>query len=217
MSAPGLKGGFVGQWLVPDDGSGAADQGSGAEPGGRWERLFSDLEAATEAAAGAELAGEVADRTRREFARVRLVDRLRATIGHPVTIAVVAFGPVVGAVRDVGPDWVLLAERGVREVVVRLAAVTGVSGLGLTTAEPGSEGAVAAKLDLRYLMRRLTRDRAVLAVGLADGTTVYGTCDRVGADFLDLAEHPPAEARRASAVRRVRAVPLGAVVVIRSG
>jgi hypothetical protein len=49
-----------------------------------------------------------------------------------------------------------------------------------------------------------------------DGTTVDGTFDRVGADFVELAEHARGEPRRAAAVSRVRTVPLAAVAVVRT-
>jgi hypothetical protein len=50
---------------------------------------------------------------------------------------------------------------------------------------------------------------------LTDRTAVTGTIDRVGRDFLDLAEHAVDDARRAESVRSVRTVPFGAVVAVR--
>ncbi len=199
-------------------GTGPWDGSTGAAAGpGRWERLFADLTSELDAADSATLEAEVSDRTRREFTRLRLVDRLRAAIGHRVGVALPAEGQLDGVLREVGPDWMLLAENGMREVLVPLAAVCGVTGLGLATAMPGSEGVVAARLDLRYALRRLARDRAPLALRLADRSLLHGTCDRVGSDFLEVAEHDPGEPRRPGAVRRVRAVPLTAVVAVRAG
>jgi hypothetical protein len=91
-----------------------------------------------------------------------------------------------------------------------------VTGAGSRTSAPGTEGEVARRLDLRWALRGLARDRAGVAVVLRDGSTVNGTLDRVGADHLDVAEHPPGEARRASAVRQVRLVPLDALALLRS-
>ena len=182
----------------------------------RWQALFDDLEAQVEAAQAAELHAEVTDRTRREVALLRLSDRLRATQGHPVAVMVWGAGAVHGRLLDAGPDWLLLEEAGLREALVPLGAVLAVTGLGARSAVPGSEGEVGRRLDLRWALRGLARDRAGVSVVLRDGTALAGTLDRVGADHVDVAEHPPGEARRAGAVRQVRVVPLSAVSLLRS-
>ena len=182
----------------------------------RWQALFDDLEAQLAAADAAELQAEVADRTRREAGLVALVDRLRAAVGHPVGVAVTAAGTVHGRLLDAGPDWLLVEEDGRREVLIPLPSVLGVTGLGSRTDPPGAEGEVGRRLDLRWALRGLARNRAGVSVVLQDASVVTGTLDRVGADHLDVAEHPPGEARRPGAVRQVRLVPLGAIALVRS-
>ena len=183
----------------------------------RWQGLFDDLEAQFEAAEAAELAGEVAERTRRETALLRLWDRLQPAVGSALTVQVPGAGPLRGRLLDCGVDWLLMEEGGGRELLVPLAGVLGVHGLGMRAASPDAEDAVAKKLDLRWALRGLARSRTGVALGLVDGSLVTGTLDRVGADHLDLAEHGLGEARRAAAVRQVRLVPLPAVAVVRSG
>jgi hypothetical protein len=182
----------------------------------RWQALFDDLEAQVEAAEVAELQAEVADRTRRELALLRVVDRLRAAEGHPLSVSVEGAGVVHGRLVDAGPDWALLEETGGRELLVPLAAVLGVTGLSARSGVPGEEGEVGRNLDLRWALRGLARNRAGVTVVLRDGASVSGTLDRVGADHVDVAEHGPGEARRASAVRQVRLIPLPAVGLLRS-
>jgi hypothetical protein len=182
----------------------------------RWEALFDDLEAQADQLAAAELQAEVADRTRYEHGLIRLIDRLQETAGHPIAVTVAGAGAVHGRLVDAGTDWLLLEEVGSREVLVPLAAVLGVAGAGARSAVPGSEGEVGRRLDLRWALRGLARDRAGVAAALRDGSTVSGTLDRVGADHVDIAEHPPGEPRRAGAVRQVRLVPLGALARLRS-
>ena len=193
-------------------------QDEGARKGDRmrWQALFDDLEAQLAAADAADLRGEVADRTRREAGLLRVVDRLRPVEGQPVTVALGAAGTVHGRLLEAGPDWLLLAEHGAREVLVPLAAVLGVTGLGARADVPGSKGEVGRRLDLRWALRGLARSRAGVALVLRDGSAAGGTLDRVGADHVDLAEHAPGEPRRPGGVRQVRLVPLAAISLLRS-
>ncbi len=180
----------------------------------RWQALFDDLQAQAEAADAAALASEVRDRTRREAALVRTVDRLRAAVGVSVTLHVEGAGPVPGVLLDAGPDWVLLEDVASRDLLVPSAALLGVGDLPLR-AERGA-GAVEDRLDVRWVLRRLARDRAPLCATLRDGSRLHGTLDRVGADHVDLAEHPPGEPRRPSSVRGVRLVPIPALALLRA-
>lgn len=182
----------------------------------RWESLFGDLEAQLEAAQAAELAGEVAERSRLAVGELRVVDRVVGSVGHPVAVSVRGLGVVRGVLRDAGVDWLLVEESGQREGLVPLAGVLGVTGLGVASQVPGSEGEVGRRLDLRRALRGLARSRTGVALHLVDGSAVHGTLDRVGVDHVELAEHLPGEARRAGTVRDVRLVPLTALALVRS-
>jgi hypothetical protein len=181
----------------------------------RWERLFEDLAAQAAAAEAAELAGDIDDRTRFEVGSVRLADRLRAAVGRPVRIGCVGGASATGAVREVGVDWMLVGERPDDDALVGLRTVASIAGLGAVSAPASRASPVAQRLDLRYMLRGLARDRAGVRMALTDCSDVAGTIDRVGADFIDVAEHPVGEARRARDVRGVRAVVIGAVAVVR--
>jgi hypothetical protein len=181
----------------------------------RWDELFDDMEAQLGEAERADLHAEVTDRTRREVALLHLVDRLRPAVGRVVSFRLLGAGQVEGQLTTVGPDWILLAEIGGREALVASAGVMSVGGLGAQTAPPQSENAIATRLSLAFALRAITRDRSGVVLTLIDGSTVAGTPDRIGADFLEMAEHPQGEPRRWNQVRGVRTCPLSAISVIR--
>ena len=180
----------------------------------RWSRLFADLESQLDALVSAEMDGEVAERTRIELSGVRLVDRLRAVEDHPIEVHCGAAGSFRGRVRGAGADWLLVVEPSAAEALVPIRAMTGIVGLGRAVA-PQEQTVTAWHLGLRAALRGIARDRAPVRLSLVDGRTRTGTIDRVGADFLDLAEHSAGEPRRAAAVSAEIAVPLEAVAVVR--
>lgn len=182
----------------------------------RWQQLFADLEAQFEAERDATDRGEVSSRTRHEVGALQFRDRLAGALGSPVVLSCRGAGAVPGTVADVGSDWLLLVDDQGRECLVALSAVVSVTGLGRRTAPAEDEGAVRARLDLRRALRGLARDRAAVQVVLDEGTRLHGTIDRVGADFVELAEHAADAHRRADAVRGVRTVVVDAVAVVRT-
>lgn len=181
----------------------------------RWQQLFDDLEAQYEAAAAAELAAEISDRSRRETALIRLVDRLRPAIGQTLGTRLAGAGVIEGRLSAVGPDWLLLDEMAGREVLVALPAVLSIVGLAAQSAAPEPGPTVSARLTLSYALRGIARDRSPVTACYVDGSTSAGTLDRVGANFVEIAEHPPGEARRREVVRAVRTVPFSALATVR--
>ena len=181
----------------------------------RWQQLFADLSAQFEEAVSAEQRADVAARARTEAASVALADRLRGSLGGEVGLECRGAGWVRGRLVDAGVDWALLDDERGGELLVALAAVRVVSGLGRLTAAP-EEGPVRTRLDLRRALRGLARDRSAVRLVLDDGAALSGTIDRVGADFVELARHEPDELRRASAVWEVQAVAVGAIAVVRA-
>lgn len=181
----------------------------------RWDGLFADLEAQADAFAQAERAAEVEDRTRREVSQLAVFDRLRVAVGTQLQVRVVGPHAAAGTVMRVGPDWVLLAEGGGREVLVALGALSGIRGLARFTAVPDAAGVVASRLDLRHVLRGIARDRSTVRLHLTDGATLDATIDRVGRDFADVATHAAGEVRRRSEVRDVELVPLVALALVR--
>jgi len=178
----------------------------------RWDELFDDLDAQWEAVERDELLAEVADRSRREAARIRLVDRLRGNVGASVAMRL-AGEDVHGLVTRVGSDWVLLDAGPGTEILVPLTAIVTVQGLSTRSAEPASEGVVTARLGLGHVLRALARDRAEVVVVGIDGSRRTGRIDRVGADHLELAAH---EAGEPSRVREVQYVAFGGLACVRA-
>ena len=179
----------------------------------RWDRLFADLEGQLEAAARAELVAEVADRTRFEVSQTTLLGRLRAALDGEVELSVAGVGPVVGTVSRVGTDFVVIDTTG-SPALINAGAVVTARNLGTASRSVADE--VAARIAIGMVLRGLARDRTAVTVWLQDGTTLAGTVDRVGADYLDLAEHPLDEPRRNGAIHGIRTVALESLAMLRA-
>lgn len=177
----------------------------------RWLDLFADLEAQLLAEQRRELHAEVADRTRRERAEVTVLDRVARSVGKPVTV-VTGAGPVRGTLEDLGKDWVLLQEQGRHAALVPLPAVTAIVGLAVRSDDDRGMG---RRFGLGVALRAIARDRAAVAIHDIAGGLATGTIDRVGADHLDLAEHPADAMRRTTALTGHRVVPFAAIGIIR--
>jgi hypothetical protein len=182
----------------------------------RWQQLFADLQAQFEAEETAAEQAESASRARAEVGTLGIADRLGGALGLPLTLACGGAGAVAGVLVEVGPDWLLVEDDGARQCLVALAAIRSVAGLGRRTAAPEPTGAVRRRLDLRRALRGLARDRSAVQILMDDGGLLGGTLDRVGADYVELAEHPGDLPRRAEAVQGVRAVVISRIAVVRT-
>ena len=182
----------------------------------RWDRLFDDLQAQMDADGQRELDLEVSDRTRRERAQVGLHERLMAHRGLGVELRLAAGVVVSGNVADAGSDWLLVDDPGDRGSLVPFGAIVSINGLGVRAAT-GSGVATAKRFGLGYALRGLSRDRSVVSLTDTGGSVTTGTIDAVGADALDLSEHPADVARRAMNIVARRVIPFTAIVVVRHG
>lgn len=177
----------------------------------RWDRLFDDLEAQAAARSRLELDAEVAERTRIERSRVTLGERVLGALGSEVLVRLRGGTTVRGVVDDCGDGWLLLGEPGGRQVLIAVAAVLGVSGMGRPR-----DDARARRFGIGSAVRGISRDRRAVLVIDVDGGTAHGTIDAVGADAFDLTEHPLDTPRRAEHVRGERVVPFAALAMITS-
>jgi hypothetical protein len=150
----------------------------------RWEALFADLAAQRAALEHAELAAEVAERTRGEVGGIAVHDRLRAAIGADVRLALCGGTWLAGKLTQVGRDWLLLSEPG--EVLAASGQLLSVRGLDRAAAAPGTTGIVESRIGIRQPLRAVARDRSVVRIHLVDGSVRDGVIHRVGADDVEL-------------------------------
>lgn len=179
--------------------------------GVRWQDLFADLEAQLLAEQRRELQAEVADRTRRERAEVTVLDRAARSVGQLITV-VTGAGSVRGTLDDLGKDWLLVQEQGRHAALVPMTAVAAVVGLDTRSDDDWGMG---RRFGLGVALRAVARDRAPVAIHDVAGGLATGTIDKVGADHLDLAEHPADAVRRATALTGHRVVPFAAIGIVR--
>jgi hypothetical protein len=180
----------------------------------RWDVLFADLEAQAEELDRLERATEVSERTRIEVGALGLLERLRPAAGSVLRMRCRGDLAVTGSLRRVATEWALLDTGTGREIVLALGKVVSVAGLSRLSAVPDPESAVESRLGIRHALRAIAADRSVCHVWLEDATSVFGTVDRVGKDFIEVAVHSSGELRRRGDVREVALIALGGLVAL---
>ncbi|HET8987811.1 MAG TPA: hypothetical protein VFN43_04795 [Humibacillus sp.] len=177
----------------------------------RWERLFDDLEAQLASDDAHDREAEIADRTRRERALIGLHAKLLANVGSHLGWWI-GGQALTARVVDVGPDWVLTEPAPARPVLLRLESVRSVSGLRHGAQAPS---VVARRFTLGLALGAISRDRAPVGIRDIDGRMLVGTIDVVGADHVEVAEHPADEPRRPANVTAVSLVPFASLAWVR--
>ncbi|HET7414314.1 MAG TPA: hypothetical protein VFI97_01300 [Arthrobacter sp.] len=180
----------------------------------RWAALFEDLEAQYASSDQLALESEVAERVRLDQSALTLTERLRGQMGATLKVRTATDDTFEGQLAHVGTEWVVL-HSGRRSVLVPLQSAVLFHGLGRATAPAPTN--VESKLRLTSALRALSRDRAAVIIHVPAGTvsaTLYGTIDRVGKDFAEVALIPRGEYRRAGSVVEVVALPLHSIIAV---
>lgn len=194
----------------------------------RWDNLFDDLEGQLEQELSAEELDVRAEEERLRLGRLSLRDRIVAVVeAQEVDAAggirvVLADGTTLSLrPQTFGRDWFSATIDGAAgQLIVAMAAISSViftreQATVSLTATPSelSQTSLPARLTLSFVLRDLCRRRAAVDVSTLAGP-VHGTIDRVGRDHIDLAVHERGEARRTSAVRELRAIPLTQLLLL---
>lgn len=197
----------------------------------RWDNLFDDLEGQLEQELSAEELDVRAEEERLRLGRLSLRDRIVAVHeaqGRDERAGIRLFlsdgTPLTVRPQTFGRDWFSadLLDGSTRRAqgIIPLASIGSVvftraqAAVSLTaTPSELSQTSLPARLTLSFVLRDLCRRRSALEVRLPVGA-VHGTIDRVGRDHIDLAVHEAGEARRESAVRESRAIPLSQLLLV---
>jgi hypothetical protein len=156
-----------------------------------------------------------ADLAAAEWATVAWADRAGADPTRVVRVTVTGAGgaaPLVGTVVDRGRGWLLLASSQ-GDVVVSTRAVLGIQGLPRRVDE-GDSVALRAR-GIGAVLRMLSARGLPVTVSRVDGTLLQGSVRSVGADALDLLEHPTDRAPTPG--DRVTTLPFAVLATVRAG
>jgi hypothetical protein len=145
--------------------------------------LLDDLEQQAAALYAADRAGELADRSRSEYAAVSLASRLMASLGRDLHLDVRGPGRVTGVLQRVGADWCLV-HGPAQDWVVRLPAVLAVEGASERSL-PEVAWSPVARLGLGSALRRLADAGERCHLHAVDGSSWEVVITRVGRDFVE--------------------------------
>jgi hypothetical protein len=176
-------------------------------------RVFDELEAEFEAGLRREAEQETVAAVRAELGSTVLWEQLARRLG--TDMVAIAGGRVLrGSAVASYPEFLVLRADDGAEHLVRYGPAVSI----VLPAEPPplrpTPGPAVRRYQLALALRELARRRDPVRVDLGDGTSVDGTIEAVGGDYLEIAEHDPGEARRRAAVRARRFVGFAAVVAV---
>lgn len=178
----------------------------------RWQELFADLEGHARALQRSDRDSEVADRTRAEIAAVSLESRLRAQVSRRVTLGVRGAGDVSGELQRIGSGWLLITTPD--ETVIPLSAVSMAWNLSPASVGPEGSDSLSSRVSLTAAIRAMARDRSPVVIRMHDATSITGTPERVGSDFVDVSAHDVDVAPRQAHVRSTVTVSFAAIALI---
>lgn len=177
----------------------------------RWELLFGDLEAQWHEANQLDLERHVNELARVEASQLTLAEALRGSVGQPISLAMCNGTAFHGEVQRVEPQWMLLSED-TRSVVIPLAKVLRVQGLGTQRARAASKIQYSLAAALRVLARN--RSAVVLELDTAHPASIRGVLDQVGADYVQLMQLADGVSRDRGNRQGNVVVPLGSIAAI---
>jgi hypothetical protein len=176
-------------------------------------RMFDELEAEFEAGLRREADQETMAAVRAELGSTVLWEQLARRLGTDM-VAIAGDRVLRGSAVASYPEFLVLrADDGAEHLIPYGPAVSVV-----LPAEPPplrpTPGPAVRRYQLALALRELARRRDPVRVDLGDGTSVDGTIEAVGRDYLEIAEHDPGEVRRRAAVRARRFVGFAAIVAV---
>lgn len=175
--------------------------------------VFDELEAEFDAGLRQEAEQETVAAVRAELGSTVLWEQLARRVGSEM-VAHAGARVLRGRAVASYPEFLVLRSPDGAEHLVRYGPDVSVA----LAAEPPSlrpaPGPAVARYQFALALRELARRREPVRIDLTNGTTVNGTVEVVGSDYLEVAEHDPGEARRRAAVRARRFVGFAAVAAV---
>jgi hypothetical protein len=156
-----------------------------------WEPMWADLAAQADAWDRADLEAEVAERVVIEQSGVTWADRVRAALGHSVSIRTRGGRQWRGVIHAYGQDFVALAAPamgGPTQVIVARDAVTEVAGLPRAATPQGALAPSTARRSLSAVLRRVSGELVPVLLHRDDGSVCPGEVSAVGHDYVDLVD-----------------------------
>jgi len=176
-------------------------------------RVFDELEAEFEAGLRREADQETMAAVRAELGSTVLWEQLARRLGTDM-VAIAGDRVLRGSAVASYPEFLVLrADDGAEHLIPYGPAVS----VALPAEPPPlrpTPGPAVRRYQLALALRELARRRDPVRVDLGDGTSMDGTIEAVGRDYLEIAEHDPGVAQRRAAVRARRFVGFAAIVAV---